>query len=236
MTKNLVLATGLCTALAIQTGCTSSRSTTGGGDRRGPNNTAKGAVIGGAGGAVVGGAIGRATGNTALGAIIGATVGGATGAVIGRRMDKQAKEIENEVPGAKVERVEEGIVVEFADAVLFATGQSTLSSTARTNLDKLTIILNRYPDTDLEIDGHTDNVGSDASNQALSERRADAVAAYLMTNSGIARARIKTVGKGEMYPKYSNETESGRAGNRRVEFQITANAKMQEDARREAGQ
>lgn len=235
MNKNILLTAGLCAALALQTGCSSSRSTTSGSGRRGPNNTTKGAVIGGAGGAVIGGAIGRATGNTALGAILGATVGGATGAVIGRRMDKQAKEIENEVPGAKVERVEEGIVVEFADAVLFATGQSTLNAGARTNLDKLTIILNRYSDTNLEIDGHTDNVGSDASNQALSERRADAVSSYLMT-SGIARNRITTRGKGEMVPKYDNTTESGRAGNRRVEFQITANAKMQEDARREAGQ
>ena len=232
MNKHIILAAGLCAALALQTGCSSSRSSSG---RRGPSNTAKGAVIGGASGAAVGGAIGRATGNTGLGAIIGATVGGATGAVIGRRMDKQAKEIENEVPGAKVERVEEGIVVEFADAVLFATGQSTLNAGARGNLDKLTTILNRYPDTNLEIDGHTDNVGSDASNQALSERRADAVSAYLITN-GITRSRISTKGYGEMYPKYSNETESGRAGNRRVEFQITANAKMQDDARREAGQ
>ena len=235
MTKNILLAAGLCAALAVQTGCSSSRGTTSGEGRRGPNNTAKGAVIGAGSGAVVGGVIGRATGNTGLGAIIGATVGGATGAVIGRRMDKQAKEIENEVPGAKVERVEEGIVVEFADAVLFATGQSTLNAGARTNLDKLDVVLNRYPDTNLEIDGHTDNVGSDASNQALSERRADAVAAYLMQN-GIARARIKTAGKGESFPKYTNDNESGRAGNRRVEFQITANAKMQEDARREAGQ
>lgn len=233
MNKHIILTTGICVALALQ-GCSSSRSTTSGGGRR-TSNTAKGAVIGGASGAVVGGAIGRATGNTGLGAIIGATVGGATGAVIGRRMDKQAKEIENEVPGAKVERVEEGIVVEFADAVLFATGQSTLNTGAKNNLDKLTAILNRYPDTNLEIDGHTDNVGSDATNQALSVRRADAVSAYLITN-GITRARITTQGKGEMYPKYSNDTESGRAGNRRVEFQITANSKMQDDARREAGQ
>lgn len=235
MKKQLILAVGLCAALAIQTGCSSSRSTTSGNGRRSGGNTAKGAVIGGASGAVVGGAIGRATGNTGLGAIIGATVGGATGAVIGRRMDKQAREIENEVPGAKVERVEEGIVVEFADAVLFATGQSTLNTSARGNLDKLTNVLNRYPDTNLEIDGHTDNVGSDASNQTLSERRADAVASYLIT-SGINRGRITTRGYGERYPKYSNETESGRAGNRRVEFQITANDKMREDARREAGQ
>jgi len=237
MTKHTLLIAGVVAALAFETGCSSSRGTTasdGSAPRRSRNNTTKGAVVGGVGGAVVGGAIGRATGNTALGAIIGATVGGATGAVIGRRMDKQAREIESEVPGAKVERVGEGIVVEFADAVLFATGQSTLNSGARTNLDKLTTILNRYPDTNLEIDGHTDNVGSDASNQTLSERRADAVAAYLITN-GISRARITTQGKGEAYPKYDNNTETGRAGNRRVEFQITANARMQEDARREAG-
>lgn len=234
MNKKQLLVAGLAAALLFETGCSSSRGTTDTGRRR-TSNTTKGAVIGGAGGAVVGGAIGRATGNTALGAIIGATVGGATGAVIGRRMDKQAQEIEREVPGAKVERVEEGIVVEFADAVLFATGQSSLSPSAKTNLDKLVNILNRYPDTDLTITGHTDNVGSDASNQTLSERRADAVSAYLITD-GISRARITTRGMGESSPKYDNNSESGRAGNRRVEFQIVANKKMQDEARREAGQ
>jgi outer membrane protein OmpA-like peptidoglycan-associated protein len=198
------------------------------------NKTQKGAVIGTAGGAAAGAVIGKAAGNTALGAIIGATVGGVTGAVIGRKMDKQAEEIKNEVPGAKVERVGEGIVVEFSSAVLFGFDQSSLSSKAESTLGDLIKILNKYPDTDLEIQGHTDNTGTDKYNQSLSERRASTVSNYL-TNHGIALERVKTVGFGEAAPKYSNDTESGRAQNRRVEFLITANEKMKNDAKKEAG-
>src|SRR5690606_29623738 len=193
----------------------------------------KGAAIGTAGGAAMGAVIGKAAGNTALGAIIGATVGGVTGAVIGKKMDKQAEEIKNEVPGAKVERVGEGIVVEFSSAVLFGFDQSSLSSSAQSTLNDLVTILNKYPDTDLEIQGHTDNTGTDKYNQALSERRASTVANYL-TSHGIALERVRTVGLGESSPKYTNDTESGRAQNRRVEFLITANEKMKVDAEKEA--
>ena len=149
-------------------------------------------------------------------------------------MDKQAEEIKNEVPGAKVERVGEGIVVEFSSAVLFGFDQSSLSSKAESTLGDLIKILNKYPDTDLEIQGHTDNTGTDKYNQSLSERRASTVSNYL-TNHGIALERVKTVGFGEAAPKYSNDTESGRAQNRRVEFLITANEKMKNDAKKEAG-
>ena len=181
------------------------------------NKTQKGAAVGAAGGAAVGAVIGKAAGNTALGAIIGATVGGVTGAVIGKKMDKQAEEIENEVPGAKVERVGEGIVVEFSNAVLFGFDQSALSSNAQSTLDDLITILNKYPDTDLEIQGHTDNTGTENYNKGLSERRAQAVADYL-TNHNISSKRVKTVGFGETAPKYTNDTESGRSENRQSEF------------------
>ncbi|HUM66654.1 MAG TPA: OmpA family protein [Chitinophagaceae bacterium] len=197
------------------------------------NKTQKGAVIGTAGGGAMGAVIGKAAGNTALGAIIGATVGGVAGAVIGKKMDKQAEEIKNEVPGAKVERVGEGIVVEFSSAVLFGFDQSILSSSAQSTLNDLVQVLNKYPDTDLEIQGHTDNTGTDKYNQALSERRASTVANYL-TSHGIALERVRTVGLGESAPKYTNDTESGRAQNRRVEFLITANEKMKADAEKEA--
>ncbi|MGZ8556813.1 MAG: OmpA family protein [Chitinophagaceae bacterium] len=198
------------------------------------NKTQKGAAIGTAGGAAAGAVIGRAAGNTALGAIIGATVGGVTGAVIGRKMDKQAEEIKNEVPGAKVERVGEGIVVEFSSAVLFGFDQADISSGAQSTLKDLVTILNKYPDTDLEIQGHTDNAGTENYNKRLSQRRASAVARYLK-NHGIASGRVKTVGFGETSPKYSNDTESGRGQNRRVEFLITANEKMKADSKKEAG-
>ncbi len=195
--------------------------------------TKKGAVIGTVGGGVAGAVIGRASGNTALGAIIGATVGGVAGAIIGRKMDKQAEEMKKDLPNATVERVGEGIVVEFSDKILFAFDSYELSSTSTTNLNKLVAILNKYPDTDIEVQGHTDSKGTVKYNQALSERRANAVSNYLM-KKGVSAARLTTKGYGETAPKYSNDTEEGRAKNRCVEFHITANQKMIEEAKQEA--
>jgi len=197
------------------------------------NKTQKGAAIGAGAGAAMGAIIGKAAGNTAMGAIIGATVGGVTGAVIGKKMDKQAKEIKKEVPGAKVERVGEGIVVEFASKVLFGFDKVDLTPTAENNLDDLSTILKKYPDTDIEVQGHTDNVGTDGYNQELSERRASEVSNYLK-KKGITSSRVTIKGYGENAPKYTNDTDKGRTQNRRVEFLITANEKMKEDARKEA--
>jgi outer membrane protein OmpA-like peptidoglycan-associated protein len=198
------------------------------------NKTQKGAAIGTAGGGAAGAVIGRASGNTALGAIIGAAVGGVTGAVIGRKMDKQAEEIKKEVPGAQVERVAEGIVVEFNDKVLFQVAKSDLSAAAQNNLDNLSQILAKYPDTNIEIQGHTDSDGTNAYNKKLSERRASAVASYLR-EKGVSSGRIVTKGFGETAPKYGNDTEDGKSQNRRVEFLITANEKMKNEAKQEAG-
>lgn len=203
---------------------------------RNMNNTEKGAVIGAAGGAVAGGVIGKAAGNNpALGAVIGTVVGGAAGAIIGRKMDKQAEEIKKQVPGADVERVGEGIVINFSEKVLFDFGKSDLTANSRTMLDKLAGILNKYNQTDLKVFGHTDSKGSEEYNQGLSERRASAVANYL-TSHGIARSRMSTQGLGETAPKCTNDTEEGRACNRRVEFTIIANEQMQAEAAKEAGQ
>ena len=199
------------------------------------NKTQKGAVVGTATGGAMGAVIGRASGNTALGAIIGATVGGAAGAVIGNQMDKQAEEIKKTVPDAKVERVGEGIVVEFNSNVLFGFDESTLSADARTSLDKLVKVLDTYPDTDIEIQGHTDSKGSEAYNQALSERRAAAVSGYLEGQT-INTSRLTIKGFGEDLPKYENNTADGRTENRRVEFLITANEKMKAEAAKTAAQ
>lgn len=198
------------------------------------NKSRKGALIGTGGGAVIGAVIGRASGNTALGALIGATVGGAAGAVIGRKMDKQAEEIQTTVSGAKVYRVGEGIIVEFNDKILFGFDKSDLNEGAKGNIDKLVTILGKYPDTNIEVQGHTDNTGTDKYNMSLSKRRASAVSNYLISK-GISSRRISTRGYGESAPNYSNDTEETRAQNRRVEFLITANAKMREDAKKESG-
>jgi len=197
------------------------------------NKTQKGAVVGTTAGGAAGAVIGRASGNTALGAIIGAAVGGASGAVIGRQMDKQAEEIKKTVPDAKVERVGEGIVVEFSSNVLFGFDKSNLSSEAKTNLNKLVAVLNSYPDTNIEIQGHTDSKGSESYNQNLSKERAGAVSNYL-SDKGIAYNRLAVKGFGENSPKYSNDTKDGQTQNRRVEFLITANEKMKSEAQKNA--
>jgi outer membrane protein OmpA-like peptidoglycan-associated protein len=199
------------------------------------NKTQKGAVIGAAGGGAIGAVIGKAAGNTAMGAIIGAAVGGATGAVIGHRMDKQAEERKKVLGDEEVRRVGEGIVIDFKEKVLFGFDRSDLGANAATNLDKLINVLNKYPDTDIKILGHTDNKGTDEYNQGLSERRAISVSGYLK-NHGITSGRISTKGMGENDPIASNDTEEGRSQNRRVEFVITANEKMKADAKKEAGQ
>ncbi len=191
--------------------------------------TQKGAVIGTAAGATMGAVIGKTAGNTALGAIVGAAVGGTTGAIIGSKMDKQAEEIKSKVPDADVMRIGEGIVVEFSSNVLFDFGKSNLSNPAKNNLDKLTKVLETYPDTNIEAQGHTDSVGSEAFNQNLSEERANSVANYLVSQ-GVDSKRLSIRGFGQMLPKYLNNTEAGRDKNRRVEFLITANEKMKADA------
>lgn len=197
------------------------------------NKTQKGAVVGTTAGGAAGAVIGRASGNTALGAIIGAAVGGASGALIGRQMDKQAEEIAKTVPDAKVERVGEGIVVEFNSSILFGFDKSGLSNDAKLNLDKLVTVLDNYADTNIEIQGHTDSKGSEAYNQDLSVQRTRKVSYYL-TDKGINSDRLTVKGFGETLPKYENDTENGRSQNRRVEFLITANEKMKAEAEKNA--
>ena len=195
----------------------------------------KGAVIGGAAGAVGGRIIGRAAGNRTLGTILGAVVGGAAGAIIGKKMDKQADEIKNDIPGAKVERVEEGIKVEFNEKILFAFSSSDLGDSAKINLNNLVNVLNKYPNTNIEVQGHTDSRGTDEYNMGLSQRRASTVAGYLQAR-GITASRITTKPYGESAPAYSNDTDDGMAQNRRVEFLITANEQMKEEAKKQANQ
>ncbi len=193
------------------------------------SKTATGAVVGTAGGAVVGGAIGAAAGSTVKGAIIGAVVGGAAGAIIGSQMDKQAKELEQNIKGAKVERVGEGIQVTFESGLLYDFDSDAVRPEAKANLRELAGSLEKYPNTDLMIVGHTDQLGSVAYNQSLSERRARSAASYLVTQ-GVDGARIVTRGLGETEPVATNETEAGRQANRRVEVAIYASKEFRATA------
>jgi outer membrane protein OmpA-like peptidoglycan-associated protein len=193
------------------------------------SNAVKGGAIGVGGGGLIGGLIGKAAGNTALGAIIGAAVGGTTGAIIGNNMDKRAAEMKQDLSGARVERVGEGIKITFDGGILFASNSSELQSSAQSNISTVSRVLNKYPDTNILIEGDTDNQGSDELNQKLSERRAQAVADRIK-EMGVAGARVTTVGLGEHNAIASNETASGRQQNRRVEVAIFANEKMKDAA------
>ena len=181
----------------------------------------KGAVIGATTGAAVGGVIGNQTGSTARGAIIGAVIGGAAGAIIGHQMDQQAKELQQDIPGATVARVGEGIAVTFASGILFPFNSTEILPDGRTNLQSLANSLEKYPNSDILIVGHTDSVGTDAYNLDLSQRRAQAASAYLQS-LGVPAARLHAVGKGESEPIQPNDTDAGRAQNRRVEIAIYA--------------
>ena len=199
------------------------------------NKTEKGAVIGAASGAVVGAIIGNKSKNTAIGAIIGATAGGAVGAVIGNKMDKQAKKMQQELGNtATVERVGEGIKLTFNSQLLFDFGQDDLRDANKQNLREFAETLREYPGTDLLIVGHTDNVGSDSYNQALSQKRAAAVSNFL-NNQGVNSSGLNITGKGESQPVASNDTEWSRAQNRRVEIAIYANEQMKAEAQKETG-
>jgi len=193
------------------------------------SRTAKGAVIGGAGGAVVGGVIGRAAGSTLLGAILGAAVGGAAGAYIGSYMDKQAAEMQRDLEGAEVQRIGEGIKITFDSGILFDIDKSELRPVSQTNLTDLAKILNKYPDTNILIEGHTDNTGTDEHNMTLSKDRAQSVALYLATVE-VKSARFSTAGYGEAQPIVTNDTPEGRQKNRRVDIAVMANDKLKKAA------
>lgn len=203
------------------------------------NNKQKGAVIGTAGGAVIGAIIGNNVGkggNGELGAVIGGVVGGTAGVLIGNKMDKQAQKIEEEIPGAEVERVDDAIVVTFDEnsGVYFATDKYNINTASQTTLNKLSGVFKEYPDTDILVVGHTDSVGSEDYNMTLSKNRAYAVTNYLI-NKGLSSGRFTTNWFGETQPLHDNSTAEGRAKNRRVNVAILPNQKMIDDAKAQAG-
>ena len=204
------------------------------------NNKQKGAVIGATGGAILGAIIGNNVGkggNGELGAVIGGVIGGGAGVLIGNKMDKQAQKIEEEIPGAQVERVDDGIVVTFDESsgVYFKTNQYNINSASQATLNKLIGVFKEYPDTNILVVGHTDSVGSEESNMTLSKNRAYAVTNYL-TQNGVSSGRLTTNWFGETQPMNDNTTAEGRAKNRRVNVAILPNEKMIKDAKTEVGQ
>ncbi len=202
------------------------------------NDTQRGAGIGAVAGGVLGAVLGNNLGhggNGALGAVLGGVLGGVAGGVIGNKMDRQAREIQTALPGAQVERVGEGIKLTLGEnSVRFDTNKSTLTPTAKANLDKLVPVFQSYADTDIVIYGYTDNTGAVDHNLTLSEQRAASVKSYL-ASKGLNVARFTNKGMGIADPVATNDTPEGRTQNRRVEFAIVANDKMKQEAQKEAG-
>jgi outer membrane protein OmpA-like peptidoglycan-associated protein len=216
--KSAVVAVALATTVLFGAGCDSL------------TKTQKGTAIGAGAGGTIGAIIGKSAGNTALGAIIGGAVGGTAGAFIGRKMDRQAAEIKQTVPGATVERQGEGILVKFDSGILFDVNKTALKSAAQSNLTNLATSLTNNPQTNILIVGHTDNTGSASLNQDLSVRRAESVKAYIASH-GVGSGRLTTQGKGFNEPIADNATESGRTQNRRVEIVIVANDQLKQEAK-----
>lgn len=205
------------------------------------SNLAKGTAIGGGSGAAVGAGVGALVGkdaeSAAIGSAIGAIIGAGVGAIIGDRMDKKAEELAT-LEGATVETVTDvnnltAVKVTFDNGILFDFNKSNLSEAAKKSLKEFAESMADMPDTDITIWGHTDNVGSAEANESVSLKRANAVKAFLAEN-GIAAERMQAEGLSYNMPIASNDTEAGRAQNRRVEVYISANKAMIEEAQAEA--
>ncbi len=202
------------------------------------NNKQKGAVIGAAGGAILGAILGEKAGkggNGELGAVIGGVVGGTAGVLIGNRMDKQAQEIQEEIPGAVVERVDDGIVITFDEnsGVYFDTNKFNINIASQETLDKLAAILQENMDTNVIVVGHTDSSGAAEYNMTLSKKRANSVTNYFVGTKGLNQLRFTTNWFGEEQPTHDNTMPEGRAKNRRVNVVIVPNEKMIKDAEKD---
>jgi len=196
-----------------------------------------GAVIGGVGGAALGAGIGALAGGkkgAVVGGLAGAAVGAGTGVLIGHYMDKQAAEMQKDLEGAKIERIGEGIKITFDSGLLFDVNKAELKQASKDNLTKLAGILNKYPDTEILLEGHTDSTGSEEWNLELSKLRAQSVENYL-AGKQVMESRFTDMGYGESQPIASNETAAGRSANRRVEVAIYANDKLKKAAEKQAG-
>jgi len=181
------------------------------------------AAIGGLGGALGGYLLGDIVGGRSdrTEKLIGAGIGGIAGAAVGSYMDRQEQELRRRTAGTDVDVIRSGddLILNMPSGITFATGSANIQPQFRATLDQVSDVLAQYENTYVDVYGHTDSVGSDADNQVLSERRAQSVAGYLSTH-GVNSARIGTRGFGETQPVASNDTEEGRAANRRVEIKL----------------
>ena len=193
----------------------------------GMNKQQKGTLIGAGGGAAIGAAL---TKGSIWGILAGAAIGGAAGNLIGKKMDAQAKELKQAVPTAEVQRVGEGINMTFESGLMFQKNSSEISDTYKSDLSGAAEVFNKYPDTDIVIEGHTDDTGSDEFNMTLSEKRANAVKDFFVTK-GVSADRMTTKWYGETQPKYPNDSDTNRQKNRRVELAVVANEKMKSEAK-----
>ncbi len=191
------------------------------------NKQQKGTVIGAAGGAAVGAIL---TKGSVWGILAGAAIGGTAGNLIGKKMDKQAKELKQAVPNAQVERIGEGINMTFESGLMFKINSAEISDAYKSDLTSAAEVFNKYPETNILIEGHTDDTGSDELNMSLSEKRAKAVSDFLVSK-GVSQSRLTTKWYGETQPKYPNDSEANRQKNRRVELAVYANDQMKQDAK-----
>ena len=191
------------------------------------NNQQKGTAGGAAAGAAIGGAVSK---GSVWGMLAGAAIGGLAGNLIGKKMDQQAQEISQAIPTAEVNRVGEGINVTFDASLTFKINSAELSEAYKQELRETATIFNKYEDTHILIEGHTDDTGSEAYNMTLSEKRAKAVEDYLIAQ-GVDASRLTAKWYGETQPKYPND-EANREKNRRVELAIYANDDMKDAARK----
>ncbi|NVO22321.1 OmpA family protein [Donghicola sp. C2-DW-16] len=223
MNKRFIMISGL-TALMGLSACTDPAYMNSGSTYQDPNARAKtgalaGAAIGGLAGAITGGDDRQ---DKIRGAVIGAALGAGAGALVGNHLDKQAAELRASMSNSAIDVTNTGdrLVVTMPQSILFATDSTAVSGALRGDLAALASNLNTYPDSRVQVIGHTDNVGDAGYNQDLSQRRASAVADVLFQN-GVAYNRVSTIGRGEDAPIATNLTPEGRAQNRRVEIIIT---------------
>ncbi|MAM87995.1 OmpA family protein [Allohahella sp. A8] len=215
-----LLATGLSAGLLVTAGCMTYDPYTG---EEKTSNATKGAVIGAIGGAAVGAAANKK--DRKKGALIGAAAGGATGGGIGYYMDRQESELRRQLEGTgvRVERVGNLITLVMPGNITFDTDRDAVKSSFYETLKSVAIVLEEFDETTIQVAGHTDSTGAAEYNQSLSQRRADSVGSYLVSQ-GVASGRVQTKGYGQRDPIASNDTSTGRAANRRVELKLVPTA------------